>query len=458
MGIFIWNLDGKIVEANEAFLHIAQYDREDLVSGRIRWTDLTPPEWRDCDEHALADLKVFGRAQPYEKEFFQKDGNRVPVLVGGALFEEGGNEGVAFVLDLSEQKRVQKALQRSEAYLAEAQRLSHAGSFGWRVSSGELWWSEESFRIFGYDSGAKPSIELVLQRVHPEDKAVVGQTIEHAQRDRADFHLEHRLLMPDGSIKHVRVAAHAWQRGESGDIEFVGSVMDITGTKQAEQEIQALNERLLRAQEEERTRIARELHDGLNQEIAAVALALSRIRPLLKDTEPQAEKQLEKVRQRLFRLSSSVRDLSHQLHPVILEYSDLATALADASAEFSSATGVTVSFKSSGPFDAVPHAVALCVYRIAQEALQNVAKHAAAREASVDLARTEDGLRLTVSDRGVGFHPSQARASGGLGLVSMRERVRLVGGVLAVESQPDHGTTLTVEIPLSDIRARSIPV
>jgi PAS domain S-box-containing protein len=134
MGIFIWNLDGKIVEANEAFLHIAQYNREDLVSGRIRWTDLTPQEWRDCDEHALADLKVFGSAQPYEKEFFQKDGNRVPVLVGGALFEEGGNEGVAFVLDLSEQKRAQEhwkeaqqALQTTRVELARVSRLTTMG-------------------------------------------------------------------------------------------------------------------------------------------------------------------------------------------------------------------------------------------------------------------------------------------------------------------------------------------
>jgi PAS domain S-box-containing protein len=136
MGIFIWNLDGKIVEANEAFLHIVQYNREDLVSGRIRWTDLTPPEWRDRDEHALADLKVFGKAQPYEKEFFQKGGNRVPVLVGGALFEESGNEGegVAFVLDLSEQKRAQEnwkeaqqALQTTRVELARVSRLTTMG-------------------------------------------------------------------------------------------------------------------------------------------------------------------------------------------------------------------------------------------------------------------------------------------------------------------------------------------
>ena len=134
MGIFIWTLEGRIVDANEAFLHIVEYDREDLVSGRMRWTDLTPPEWHDRDEHAVAELKALGSAKPYEKEYLQKGGNRVPVLVGGALFEEGRNEGVAFVLDLSEQKRAQEnwkeaqqALQMTQVELARVSRLTTMG-------------------------------------------------------------------------------------------------------------------------------------------------------------------------------------------------------------------------------------------------------------------------------------------------------------------------------------------
>jgi PAS domain S-box-containing protein len=107
LGIFIWNLESAIVGANEAFLGMLQHGHEDLVSGRVRLTDLTPAEWRERDERALVELKATGTVQPYQKEFFRKNGSRVPVLVGGALFEEGGNEGVAFVLDLSEQKRAE---------------------------------------------------------------------------------------------------------------------------------------------------------------------------------------------------------------------------------------------------------------------------------------------------------------------------------------------------------------
>ena len=117
LGIFIWNLEGAIVEANEAFLHMLQYGREDVASGRVRWTDLTPPKWREHDERALADLKATGMVQPYEKEYFRKDGSSAPVLVAGALFEEGGGEGVAFALDLSEQKRAQENFRESEARL-----------------------------------------------------------------------------------------------------------------------------------------------------------------------------------------------------------------------------------------------------------------------------------------------------------------------------------------------------
>jgi PAS domain S-box-containing protein len=129
--------------------------------------------------------------------------------------------------------------QRSEAYLAEAQRLSHTGSFGWRVSTGEIIWSEETFRIFQYDRTTKPTLELFLQRVHPEDAGLVEQTIELASQDGKDFEHEYRLLMPDGSVKHVHVVAHALS-DESGSVEFVGAVMDVTAAKEAEDRIRLI--------------------------------------------------------------------------------------------------------------------------------------------------------------------------------------------------------------------------
>ena len=127
VGIFIWKLEGEIIEANEAFLHLLGYSREDLVSGRLRWTDLTPAEWRDRNERAVAEIKATGIVQPNEKEYFRKDGSRVPVLVGAAIFEGSKDEGVAFVLDLSEQKRAEEALQKAQAELAHVTRVATVG-------------------------------------------------------------------------------------------------------------------------------------------------------------------------------------------------------------------------------------------------------------------------------------------------------------------------------------------
>ena len=134
VGIAMWNLEGAIIEANDAFLHMVQYDREDVASGRVRWTDLTPAEWRGSDERAIADLKVRGSFQPFEKEYFRKDGSRVPVLLGGALFEGKENEGVAFVLDLTEQKRAQEMLHQAQQTLyttqVELERVSRVTTMG----------------------------------------------------------------------------------------------------------------------------------------------------------------------------------------------------------------------------------------------------------------------------------------------------------------------------------------
>jgi PAS domain S-box-containing protein len=152
--------------------------------------------------------------------------------------------------DIEDQRRAEDAVRRSEAYLAEAQRLSRTGSFGWRPSTGEIFWSEETFRIFQYDRTTKPSVEIILQRVHPADATQVKRTIDRASQGGKHFDHEYRLVMPDGSVKHVHVVAHALS-DESGSIEFVGAVMDVTEQHQARaalenafDEIQKSEERL----------------------------------------------------------------------------------------------------------------------------------------------------------------------------------------------------------------------
>jgi PAS domain S-box-containing protein len=236
VGIAMWDLQGAISAANDAFLRMVQYDREDLASGRVCCTDLTPPEWRDRDEQALAELKATGVLHPFEKEYFRKDGSRVPVLLGGALFEGSGNEVVAFVLDLSDQKRVERALRRSEAFLTEGQRLSQMGSFSWRVATDEVTWSEQLYRIYEFEIGVPVTRELIRTRVHPEDVSVLDKmkmTIDQP-RGSKDFEWQYRLMMPDGSIKYLHAVARA-TRDADGQLEYIAALQDVTARRLSEQ-------------------------------------------------------------------------------------------------------------------------------------------------------------------------------------------------------------------------------
>jgi PAS domain S-box-containing protein len=144
--------------------------------------------------------------------------------------------------EVLQRQRAEEALQRSEAYLAEAQRISHTGSFGWDVSSGQIVWSEETFRIFEYDPANKPTVEVMLRRTHPEDRVFFQETLDQIARDRKAFDFEHRLLLPDGSVKYVQVVGHASINDESGNFEFVGAITDITERRRAEEERERLRQ------------------------------------------------------------------------------------------------------------------------------------------------------------------------------------------------------------------------
>ena len=234
VGIVRFTLEGTITGANEAFLQMVQYDRDDLASGRVRWMDLTPAEGRDRDERPIAELKATGIFQPFEKEYLRKDGSRVPVLLGGALFEGSGNEGVAFILDLSEQKRAERALRRSEAFLAEGQRLGQIGSYSWRVATGEITWSEQLYRIYELEIGVPVTLELIRTRVHPDDLTLYEKIVEQAPSGDKDFGWQYRLMMPDHSIKYLHAVARA-TRDQDGQLEYIAAIQDVTARRLSEE-------------------------------------------------------------------------------------------------------------------------------------------------------------------------------------------------------------------------------
>ena len=238
LGIFFANVDGSIVEANQAFLQLLQYDREDLVSGRLRWADLTPPEWRERDERALTEFLETGVFH-YEKEYFRKDGSRVPVLVGGARLESP-NLGVVYVLDLSELKRAEEEIRRSESYLTEAQRLSQTGSWAWNPDTGVRYWSEECYRVQGFDPrDGLPRLGAVFERIHPDDQPKLKELMQRVVSEKIEFESDYRLVHPDGAVRDIHSTGHP-VFSPSGDlIEFIGTVIDVTQRKRAEEELRA---------------------------------------------------------------------------------------------------------------------------------------------------------------------------------------------------------------------------
>ena len=204
------------------------------------------PQDREFMARTIKRMMAEGLGCDLRKRIVRPDGElRYIRCVGVPVVDNGILKGiVGTALDITEHEHLTQELQRREVYLAEAQRLSHTGSFGWRVSTGEILWSEETFRIFDYDRTVTPTVDLVLQRVHPEDLALVKQTIERVSQDARDFDLEYRLLMPNASVRYVHVVAHAI-RNETDAIEFVGAVSDVTAAKRAEERIRQ-DERELR--------------------------------------------------------------------------------------------------------------------------------------------------------------------------------------------------------------------
>ena len=214
-------------------------------------------------------------------------------------------------------------------------------------------------------------------------------------------------------------------------------------------DIRDLAGRLLTAEDDERRRIARELHDGVNQDLASLSIALSVLEDgLPADTSDDRRREVTRLSARAVELAEAIRYLSHELHPGILQYAGLATALRSHCREFDGSHGIRVTYQSDDDLGHVPADVALCVYRVTQEALKNAAVHAKARHAWVTVAREEADLVLTIRDDGSGFDLAKARGRG-LGLISLEERVRHVGGRLVIDTEPQRGTTIRVVVPLS---------
>jgi PAS domain S-box-containing protein len=272
---------------------------------------------------------------------------------------------------------------------------------------------------------------------------------------RKRYQIEKRYVRKDGELIWGKLVVSAVRDAVGRALFGIGMVEDITEKKRVEREVLSLSDRLIYTQEQERSRIARELHDGLGQQIAALSISVAGLKRQIPESDAEGRERVVRVQQRIAAIAEGVRRISHDLHPAVLELAGVVPALRSYCRQFSADNGVAVSLDAGENFEHISADAALCLYRIAQEALQNVAKHSGAKEARVELQRAADCVRMTVADRGRGFDAEAPGAQAGLGLVSMQERARLLNGRLQITSQPGAGTTLEVLIPLATGRAVS---
>jgi len=289
-----------------------------------------------------------------------------------------------------------------------------------------------------------------LDRVHPDELQAVVRTYSRKFEAREPYVTEYRLRRHDGAYRWM-LAQGTPRYDAAGEFHgFVGGCVDITERIEAEKRQRDLSGRLISAQEDERRRIARELHDDLQQRLALLAIELDGMalgRPPLAGEEVGAR--ARDLWRQTIEISTEVHNLSYRLHPSKLEALGLLATVQGYCGDLSK-HGLQVTFAHDGVPASVPADTALCVFRLVQESLQNVLKHSGVREAQVTMTGDDGTLRLVIADAGRGFDADTAGKRGGLGLVSMRERLHLVGGSMTVRSGVGGGTTLEFQVPVRD--------
>ena len=428
IGVASCDAEGRIVDANDAYLDILGYSRDDLTSGEIGWRDLTPPEWQAVSMQAVAEIQATGRCEVFEKEYVRKDGSRVPILMASAAVDESQRHIVAFVLDLTARKRAEEALKRSETYLAEAQRLAHTGS--WAASPGAeraTYWSDETFRIFER-TNSTPLLdhEGLLQLMHSSDRQGYCTTVTEALRTRNGFEVDFRIVLPTGTTKHLHKIGHPVLNDAGEIMEWVGTLVDVTERKRAE---------------DERSRLAGEIHDTLAQGLAMIVMQLADAEAKLGPAWAQAEKPLSTVRELAVESLAYARRSVNVLRPNISS-GGLARSLRDVVDSVRRHFVGSLNLSVSGDPALLDTPVESALVGIAREALTNAIKHGGAARIDVDLDFAEGGsVRVVVADDGIGFDADAVRPDA-YGLVSMQERAARAHLALTFVTEPSAGTTI----------------
>jgi PAS domain S-box-containing protein len=379
---------------------------------------------------------------------FEDGTNRHMIGNTAPLFGEDGKPcgAVGAFVDITARKRAEEALRESEQRFRQV--ANAAPVMIWMSGPDKLctYFNQSWLEFTGR------SIEAELgngwaEGVHPDDLQACWESYANAFDRQESFKIEYRLRRYNGEYRWVFDTAVPRFNADGSFAGYIGSCIDVSDRKLAEEALSTVSRRLIEAHEEERTRIARELHDDINQRIALLAVNLERLKqglPAGVDTGGR----LDEVREQVSDLGSDVQSLSHRLHSSKLDYLGLGAAAAGFCRELSDRQKVEIDFHAVDVPKKLPREISLCLFRVLQEALQNAVKHGGNGQIRVWLSGALNEMSLSVSDSGVGFNPDVVFQGRGLGLISMKERLKLVGGEFSIDSQPNCGTTIHARVPL----------
>lgn len=441
------DLRGRVVEWNRAFQEMLGYSDEEMP--RLNYRDLTPERWHALEHEMVSRTLAEGYSPLWQEEYVRKDGTVFPVELRAYLTWTGTGEpdGMwAFVRDITERVQARKELERAQARLMEAQQIAHLGNWEWDIEADELWWSDEVYRIFGVDREEfDPTYDAFIEFVHPEDRERVNLVVEAAVHQGEPYSIDHRIVRPDGADRIVHERGVVSFDEEGKPLRMVGTVWDVTELKDTEMKLRALSRRLLQIQEEEQRALGRELHDQLGQSLTVLSLLLDRT---LRADPKEVEGMLMEAVGMTNEIAAQIREISSQLRPRILDDLGLLPALIWQVDQVNNRTSVKVDFKHAGLNRRFPAEVSTAAFRIVQEALTNVVRHAGTDGAKLRVWADEENLVMHVEDQGIGFDPARMTDEVCGGISGMEERARLFGGEFSLESSPGYGTHVTAIIPL----------
>jgi PAS domain S-box-containing protein len=338
-------------------------------------------------------------------------------------------------------------------WLRLAAQGSHMGLWYSNEVTNELFWDAKTREMFGVPADGEVTLETFYRALHPEDLERVKRTWRNAFESRLPYETEFRSLRPDGTTCWIFARGSGYYDDAAKPICMVAVVFDVTERKEIEHERLELSGRLIKAQEEERRHLARELHDDFAQRLALVDIKLQHILDAVGNSQPNASEQIRELLKMVNEIGSDVHSLSHDLHSSKLEILGLSKSVGSFCREFSKQHEIQIDFDQADLPEAIPSETALCLFRIVQEGLQNANKHSRASGVEVRLTGSPREITLILSDNGVGFDLSQNYASSGIGILSMKERARMLYGTCEIRSAPMKGTLITVKIPLKGVHA-----